>query len=131
MESLVRARDLGMGTRACALVRRSRATRPVHRMARRRRCAATRRRRGVALVAWRLAGMVRQSKAQNVIRYELAQPAMWRQLTAEQPDVWPRWTHLLPLLANACDAVVRSAGLSTRVRRVEGKKILDDLDERT
>ena len=51
----------------------------------------------------------------------------WRALLGETPDVWPRWLHILPLLADVVDALERVERLSPRLQAVELHRVAESL----
>ena len=75
-------------------------------------------------------GVVERQKVRKELRFQLAHAAAWRELLGAVPDVWPRWHHILPLLADVLDAVERMRPLVPKVQAVEIHRINDDLDAR-
>jgi hypothetical protein len=71
----------------------------------------------------RLGGALDSRKIQNKLSYRLRDPLAWRALLGELPDVWPRWSSLLPLLALATDAIERLRTLPSRSAYVETNRL--------
>ena len=84
-----------------------------------------------ALDGLRLGGALDFTKAQNRLAYRLRNPSAWRAVVGELPEVWPRWTRILPLLAQTADAVARIRGLPPRASAVEYHKFLREIGRLT
>jgi hypothetical protein len=72
-----------------------------------------------ALEMMQKGGVVDGEKVRREIRFRLDRVNAWRELLGETPIVWPRWLHILPLLADVVDVLERTERLSPRLQSVE------------
>lgn len=72
-------------------------------------------------------GVVDGEKVRKEIRFRLDRVNAWRELLGEIPIVWPRWIHILPLLADTVDVLERTESLSPRLQSVELHRVAETL----
>jgi hypothetical protein len=80
-----------------------------------------------ALDALRLGGALEATRRQNKVTYRLRQPGAWLDLLGEIPNIWPKWSSLLPLLARASDALDEVRKLPARSANVEMNRLARDV----
>lgn len=77
-----------------------------------------------ALESLRWGGALAVERKRNQLQYFLADAHAWRSVVGELPDVWPRWTSLLTVLATLTDAQEKLEDVPTKVRNVELAKLV-------
>lgn len=75
-------------------------------------------------------GVVDSQRVRKELRFQLTNAAGWHGILGPFPEVWPRWHHILPLIADMQDAVVRVRALPPRARLVELRILVDALGPR-
>lgn len=68
-------------------------------------------------------GIAEEHRIKNQLKYRLRDAHGWTALLGPLPVVWPKWSHIFPLLIVVMESIERSRGLPTRVAEVEIDKL--------
>ena len=83
-----------------------------------------------ALDGLRRGGVLDDLPSKNQIKYRIREPKAWSKVLGALPEVWPRWTRILPLLATTTEGIERARGLSRRAASVETDKLEREIRSR-